>query len=289
MRPPYWGAPHLRFRKHRLSIVDRPRRECQSRRESEPVANMTCEEAGNTSIAPTTAVVIDADPLWRLAVTHELTRSNVSVVAGSAHIGDAPELAEEHAPDLLLLGVDGEVDSRALCRLLRRIQRASPDVVTVVCLDPGDRMAVDAALAGGAFRAVDRRLGTRELMRAVADAHLERARLTRRELEILRLVAQGRSNREVAKHLWATEQTMRFHLANACRKLGVRNRVEASRCAFTHGLVDPHDEPDAEPGLGVREPRRPIKPSLIGGIALHQPEVPDEDGTDQDAAPRQAA
>jgi len=66
-----------------------------------------------------------------------------------------------------------------------------------------------------------------------------RARLTRRELEILRLVAEGRPNREVAKILWVTDQTIKFHLANTYKKLGVRNRVEASHWAISRGLVRP--------------------------------------------------
>jgi DNA-binding CsgD family transcriptional regulator len=66
-----------------------------------------------------------------------------------------------------------------------------------------------------------------------------RARLTRRELEILRLVAEGRPNREVAQILWVTDQTIKFHLANTYKKLGVRNRIEASHWAIARGLVRP--------------------------------------------------
>ena len=47
-------------------------------------------------------------------------------------------------------------------------------------------------------------------------------KLTRRELEILRLVSEGRSNRQVGEVLWVTDQTVKFHLANVYRKLGVR-------------------------------------------------------------------
>nr|MDQ4030143.1 response regulator transcription factor [Actinomycetota bacterium] len=61
--------------------------------------------------------------------------------------------------------------------------------------------------------------------------------LTRRELEILRLVAEGHSNTELAKMLWVTEQTVKFHLSNVYRKLGVGNRTEASRWAQLHGLL----------------------------------------------------
>jgi DNA-binding NarL/FixJ family response regulator len=63
--------------------------------------------------------------------------------------------------------------------------------------------------------------------------------LTVRELEILRLVAAGASNGQVAMELWVTEQTVKFHLSNTYRKLGVANRTEAAHYAHTHGLLAP--------------------------------------------------
>ena len=63
-------------------------------------------------------------------------------------------------------------------------------------------------------------------------------KLTRRELEILKLVSEGRSNRQVAELLWVTDQTVKFHLANVYRKLGVRSRFDAARWALEHGVLD---------------------------------------------------
>jgi DNA-binding CsgD family transcriptional regulator len=62
--------------------------------------------------------------------------------------------------------------------------------------------------------------------------------LTRRELEVLRLVSRGATNRSVAATLWVTDQTVKFHLSNVYRKLGVRNRFEAARWAWENGLLD---------------------------------------------------
>jgi DNA-binding NarL/FixJ family response regulator len=62
--------------------------------------------------------------------------------------------------------------------------------------------------------------------------------LTEREREVLRLVADGLSNAEAARRLWVTEQTVKFHLSNIYRKLGVSNRTEASRYARLHRLLD---------------------------------------------------
>jgi DNA-binding CsgD family transcriptional regulator len=59
--------------------------------------------------------------------------------------------------------------------------------------------------------------------------------LTRREREILALVVEGKSNAAIARQLWVTEQTVKFHLSNIYRKLGVANRTAASRWAHEQG------------------------------------------------------
>jgi DNA-binding NarL/FixJ family response regulator len=62
--------------------------------------------------------------------------------------------------------------------------------------------------------------------------------LTNRERATLTLVAEGRSNLDVASKLFVTEQTVKFHLSNIYRKLGVGNRTEATRYAYERGLID---------------------------------------------------
>jgi DNA-binding NarL/FixJ family response regulator len=61
--------------------------------------------------------------------------------------------------------------------------------------------------------------------------------LTRREHEILQLLAEGYSNAQLAEMLWVTEQTVKFHLSNIYEKLHVANRTEASHWAHIHGVV----------------------------------------------------
>ena len=61
--------------------------------------------------------------------------------------------------------------------------------------------------------------------------------LTTREREILALVSEGTGNKQIAKQLWVTEQTVKFHLSNIYRKLQVSNRTEASRVAHASGLI----------------------------------------------------
>jgi DNA-binding NarL/FixJ family response regulator len=61
--------------------------------------------------------------------------------------------------------------------------------------------------------------------------------LTAREREILGLVSDGLTNARIGRELWVTEQTVKFHLSNIYRKLGVSNRTQASRYAYTHGML----------------------------------------------------
>ena len=70
--------------------------------------------------------------------------------------------------------------------------------------------------------------------------------LTQRELELLGLVASGATNSLLARQLFVTEQTVKFHLSNIYRKLGVANRTQASRFAYAHGLVPATSTPDTD-------------------------------------------
>lgn len=82
---------------------------------------------------------------------------------------------------------------------------------------------------------------------AVADNH---SSLTDRELEILRLVASGSTNGVIAGQLWITQQTVKFHVSNIYRKLGVANRTEACHYAHVNGI--------AAAGEAVAEQARPV-------------------------------
>jgi len=66
----------------------------------------------------------------------------------------------------------------------------------------------------------------------------KRLGLTERETAILQCLARGLSNAEIGKELWVTQQTVKFHLTNIYRKLSVKNRTQATRIAYQHGLVE---------------------------------------------------
>ena len=79
----------------------------------------------------------------------------------------------------------------------------------------------------------------------------EHSALTSRELGILQLVAAGGTNQQIAQELWITRQTVKFHVSNIYRKLGVNNRTEA--CHYAHTNVMLHTPPDQ----ATPEPARP--------------------------------
>ncbi len=77
----------------------------------------------------------------------------------------------------------------------------------------------------------------RSLNRAPVELATEHSSLTDRELEILQLVASGATNAGIARQLWITQQTVKFHVSNVYRKLDVGNRTEACHYAHVNGLV----------------------------------------------------
>jgi DNA-binding NarL/FixJ family response regulator len=76
---------------------------------------------------------------------------------------------------------------------------------------------------------------------APAEEHSSALDLTEREQTILAAVAGGLSNKAIAAKLWVTEQTVKFHLSNVYRKLGVSNRTAAAQIAREHGLAGTAD------------------------------------------------
>jgi DNA-binding NarL/FixJ family response regulator len=136
---------------------------------------------------------------------------------------------------------------------------ARPPVVSVVLVGRNSGSVVEDVYEAGAQIVLSRSLHPvafatilRETMRGTLVLRPRPSRpapdhgLTSREAEILAAVAEGATNRDIAARLWITEQTVKFHLSNCYRKLGVGNRTQASRYAYDHALLATH-EPLAPP------------------------------------------
>jgi DNA-binding NarL/FixJ family response regulator len=207
-----------------------------------------------------TAVVLDQHPIWLEAVQAILVRIGVDVVGMTTSPTELIDLLDLHRPDVLVTSLevgDTELDGIAC---LRTAREQHPTLNAIVLSAYDDTEHIQEALAAGAaayvvktahpddFAAAIRQCFDHSVFVAGAyapePAHHpqqvfddEARGLTRRELEILRLVSEGHSNAQLAKMLWVTEQTVKFHLSNIYRKLDVANRTEASRWAQVQGLL----------------------------------------------------
>ena len=206
-----------------------------------------------------TAVTLDEQPLWLDAMEHLLVGVGVSMVGKTTDPSEALDLVTRHHPDVLLTDFNvsnGELDG---LEFLRRVHEQEPDLKTVVLSATNEPEQIESAFAAGASVFCVKTAARDDLMAAIRQAFetsiylaqsvdptttrreplavADAPELTRRELEILRLVAEGHSNSQLARMLWVTEQTVKFHLSNIYRKLDVANRTEASRWAQLHGLL----------------------------------------------------
>ncbi len=210
------------------------------------------------------AVVLDPHPIWLDAVELVLGRIGATIVLKTSSSSEAVSAIERSQPRLLTLELDtppGEPDG---FEVMRRSRTLAPSLRAIVLSRHNDPAHIDAALAAGAAAYIVKTAHPDDVALAVRQAFdhsvylaggqrsvgrpptpesppASPARpggLTRREVEILRLVAEGHSNSQLARMLWVTEQTVKFHLSNVYRKLGVANRTEASRWAQVNGLLD---------------------------------------------------
>ena len=232
----------------------------------------------------------------------------MAIVADSSFVIETIRLALRNTAGLKLLGkVDGRTDVRgpighaqpdvilvdemrsaedALERI-RECREQTPDSSIVLLTMRMEDDAVAKAIDAGVDACVSKTthlpsLGTliheiveRNIVcampRAVRDGTvgLTDDDLTTREREILRLVSDGMTNGEIARELWVTEQTVKFHLSNVYRKLGVSNRTQASRYAHMNGLMrrsGPRLVDTSEPKPGMR-PLDKLTPLPTAGAA----------------------
>jgi DNA-binding NarL/FixJ family response regulator len=207
---------------------------------------------------PIRLLIADDHPVVRDGLIGLFSRDDDFEVLGEAADGaEAVRLAERLAPDVILMDlrmpqVDGVT---AIAELARRGVTARVLVLTTFDTDSDVLPAIEAGATGyllkdaprsELFRAVRAAArGEAVLSPSVATRLLGQVRapaqdeLSRRELEVLELVARGSTNREAAARLFISEATVKTHLLHVYAKLGVNDRAAAVAEAFDRGLLTP--------------------------------------------------
>jgi two-component system, NarL family, response regulator len=136
-------------------------------------------------------------------------------------------LREEH-PELVVIVVSGCDDPRQIEAAFRR----GANAYVLKSMDPFDLPALTRSIIEGSAFVMARPT------HAADSADDWRRILSERELTVLAYVAEGLTNKQIASRLWLSEPTIKFHVRNVYRKLGVSSRTEALRFAHEHDLVN---------------------------------------------------
>jgi two-component system, NarL family, response regulator DevR len=205
-------------------------------------------------------LIVDDQPLVREGLRSLLSREGFDIVAEVASVSEALAAAASRQPDVVLFDPSVPNAGSGLCGELRR---RAPTAALVVLSTRRDASTVRDALEAGArgfvlkdsdaFHlpdVINRVLkGETVIDGRVADT-LENGdgesptgpRLSERELDVLRLVAQGLTNAEIGKRLYLSRHTVKEYLSQVMRKLGATNRLEAVLLATGCGLIEPQGD-----------------------------------------------
>ena len=206
-------------------------------------------------IPPVTCVVADDHPAVLEAVSEFLGSGGVEVVGRALEGEEALEQIETRHPDVAL--IDVRMPRLDGIELARRAQRSAPGTAILLYTGYGDRALLTEALDVGVRGFVLKEAPMDDLLRAVravsaggtyVDPVLAGAlatsstgsdlpELTRREREVLRLLADGLSNEEIGKQLFISAETVRTHVRKAMAKLDADTRTQAVARALREHLI----------------------------------------------------
>lgn len=204
---------------------------------------------------PIRVCIADDHPLTLSGITSTLAEADDIEVAGVTQRGELLlDLVAARAPDLVLLDLD--ISGIGSIECVRLIKQRHPHIKVVMLAASEDPSHIAEALDAGATAYVGKRINPRDLASALrqigegvgyltappagyaSEPQAPDVGLTERELTMLEAISRGLSTKAISRELWVTEKTVKFHLTNIYRKLGVTNRASAMRYAFDHGLVD---------------------------------------------------
>ena len=213
-------------------------------------------------------VVVDDQALVREGLMTLLqTADGIEPVAAASDGLEAVARTVEHNPDVVLM--DLRMPNMDGVEATRRIRESHPDTEIVVLTTHADEASILDALRAGARGYLTKDAGLAEIARAIQAAAAHQTlldpvvqsqllaaatagaaapapvdpvelpdELTPREGEVLRLIAGGMSNQEIAAKLFVSEATVKTHINHVFSKIGARDRAQAVHYAYTHGLAD---------------------------------------------------
>ena len=198
--------------------------------------------------------ICDDHPVVREGLASVLgRRPDLKIVASVGTVGDLLAAARTSAPDVVLL--DLELPDGSGLVALDRLAPIAPQTRVVMFTVHESDDTVRAALNAGAMGYVRKGAPADEIAAAIRDVHAGRmhvqphvaawlvagrrgrADLSPRQRDVLRLIADGRSNKQIAESLSITERTVKFHVTSIMNKLGVDNRAQAAAAATKKQLL----------------------------------------------------
>jgi DNA-binding NarL/FixJ family response regulator len=203
--------------------------------------------------------------MLREGIRAELSRNGAEVVAEAVTGAEAIAATDEHRPDVVVL--DFKLPDASASEICQTLSDRFPSTPIIVLSEQGDEASVAAAVECGARAyllkdaddldlagAVERVLAGESVIDPRAAAALIDSRrgagdptLSRQELKVLRLVAEGLTNPEIGTRLYLSRHTVKEYLSHAMRKLEVGNRIEAVRRATELGLIEGTARSAADP------------------------------------------
>jgi DNA-binding NarL/FixJ family response regulator len=220
---------------------------------------------GRDGREPVRVLVVDDQELFRRGLVMVISAEDDIEVVGEAADGvTAAEVAGATVPDVVLLDV--KMPKRTGIEACASIKDAAPSAHIIMLTNSEDQTDLYDAIRSGASGYLLKDASTDEVaqaIRVVADGHslispamatklltefkqmsqdsksqVGAPRLTDRELQVLRMVARGSSNREIAKELFISDNTVKNHVRNILEKLQLHSRMEAVMYAVREKLLD---------------------------------------------------
>jgi DNA-binding NarL/FixJ family response regulator len=205
-------------------------------------------------------LVVDDHPIWRDGIAERLAAAGLTVVGTAGDGAQALRLARATRPQLVLL--DLHLPDLAGAEVTRRLLAEDPSLPVLVLSASGERQDVLDAVTAGATGYLTKSASLDEVVAAVRSAAAgeavftpglaglvlgeyrrlvgtpepETPRLTKRETEVLRLVAKGLTYREIAERLVLSHRTVQNHVQNTLTKLQLHNKAQLVRYALEQGL-----------------------------------------------------